>query len=128
MLVGSTDIHDYGKEIVKTILTKAGAAVFDLGNYVTPEDVVETLIETEARAVALSTYNGIALSYARELTEKMNEAGTEAVLILGGLLNENTEGGSLAVDVTEELKSLGVNCDNDMDKIVSTVKEIYAER
>jgi len=128
VLVGSTDIHDYGKEIVKTILTKAGAAVFDLGNYVTPEDVVETLIETEARAVALSTYNGIALSYARELTEKMNEAGTEAVLILGGLLNENTEGGSLAVDVTEELKSLGVNCDNDMDKIVSTVKEIYAER
>ncbi|MFR5880493.1 MAG: cobalamin B12-binding domain-containing protein [Cloacibacillus evryensis] len=126
--MGSTDIHDYGKEIVKTILTKAGAAVFDLGNYVTPEDVVETLIETEARAVALSTYNGIALSYARELTEKMNEAGTEAVLILGGLLNENTEGGSLAVDVTEELKSLGVNCDNDMDKIVSTVKEIYAER
>ena len=92
----------------------------------TPEDVVETLIETEARAVALSTYNGIALSYARELTEKMNEAGTEAVLILGGLLNENTEGGSLAVDVTEELRALGVNCDNDMDKIISVVKSIYA--
>ncbi|MCD7953092.1 MAG: cobalamin-dependent protein [Synergistaceae bacterium] len=126
MLVGSTDIHDYGKEIVKAILTKAGAAVFDLGNYVTPEEVVDTLIETEAKAVALSTYNGIALSYAKELTEKMLESGTEATLILGGQLNENMEGGSLAVDVTEELRALGVNCDNDMDKIISVVKSIYA--
>ena len=126
VLVGSTDIHDYDKEIVKAILTKAGAAVFDLGNYVTPEEVVDTLIETEAKAVALSTYNGIALSYAKELTEKMRESGTEATLILGGQLNENMEGGSLAVDVTEELRALGVNCDNDMDKIISVVKSIYA--
>ncbi len=126
VLVGSTDIHDYGKEIVKAILTKAGATVFDLGNYVTPEEVVDTLIETEAKAVALSTYNGIALSYAKELTEKMRESGTEATLILGGQLNENMEGGSLAVDVTEELRALGVNCDNDMDKIISVVKSIYA--
>ncbi|MCD7877605.1 MAG: cobalamin-dependent protein [Cloacibacillus porcorum] len=126
VLVGSTDIHDYGKEIVKAILTKAGATVFDLGNYVTPEEVVDTLIETEAKAVALSTYNGIALSYAKELTEKMRESGTEATLILGGQLNENMEGGSLAVDVTEELRALGVNCDNDMDKILSVVKSIYA--
>lgn len=128
VVVGSTDIHDYGKEIVKTLLTEAGAAVFDLGSYVTPDEIVDTLIETEARAVALSTYNGIALSYAKELTEKMKAAGTEAVLILGGLLNENMAGGSLAADVTEELKSLGVNCDNDMDKIISTVKDIYAAR
>ena len=56
----------------------------------------------------------------------MRESGTEATLILGGQLNENMEGGSLAVDVTEELRALGVNCDNDMDKIISVVKSIYA--
>jgi hypothetical protein len=30
VIVGATDIHDYGKEVIKTIVAKAGATVFDL--------------------------------------------------------------------------------------------------
>ncbi|MDO5115885.1 MAG: cobalamin-dependent protein [Synergistaceae bacterium] len=125
VVVGSTDIHDYGKEIAKSLLTKAGAVVFDLGGYATPDEIVETLIETEARAVVMSSYNGIALSYATELLSKMKEAGVEASLILGGLLNENLDGGSLAADVTEQLREMGVNCDNEIEKTVAAVKKIY---
>ncbi len=125
VIVGSTDIHDYGKEIIKTILAKAGATIFDLGNYVTPGEIIETIIETEAKVIAMSTYNGIALSYAKEVVDGINKAGLDAKLILGGLLNENMEGQSLAVDVSDKIKELGVNCDNNMDTIIDTVEAIY---
>jgi methylmalonyl-CoA mutase cobalamin-binding subunit len=125
VIVGATDIHDYGKEIVKTILAKAGATVFDLGNYVTPSEIIETIIETEAKAIVMSTYNGIALSYAKEVVDGIEKASLDAKLILGGLLNENMDGESLAVDVTDKIKELNVNCDNNMDTIIKVVEEIY---
>ena len=125
IIIGATDIHDYGKEIVKSIVLQAGATVFDLGTYVTPEEIMETVIETESRVVMISTYNGIALSYAKEVVDGFAKNNLDAKLILGGLLNENKEGSSLAVDVTEEIRRLGVNCDNAAETIVDAVRAIY---
>ena len=92
-------------------------------DHITPEEIVETVIETEAKAVAMTTYNGIALSFAKELKEKMEKAGVSVLIILGGLLNENIDGESLATDVSDKLRELGVNADNDMAKIIPAVKE-----
>jgi methylmalonyl-CoA mutase cobalamin-binding domain/chain len=125
VIVGTTDIHDYGKEIVKAIALKAGADVFDLGTYATPGEIIETVIETESRAILISTYNGIALSYAKELVEGLRKKNLDAKLILGGLINENQDGGSLAVDVTDAVRALGVNCDNNPETIVDTIRSIY---
>lgn len=125
VIVGSTDIHDYGKEIVKNILLQAGATVFDLGTYVTPQEIMDTVIETESKAVLISTYNGIALSYAKEVVEGFQKQGLDAQLILGGLINENQDGGNLAVDVTDAVRALGVNCDNDAAGLVDAVLNIY---
>lgn len=125
VIVAATDIHDYGKEIIKTILQKSGATVFDLGNYVTPDEIAEAIVETECKAVVVSTFNGIALTYASEVVEKIDKEKLDAKLVIGGLLNENQNESSLAVDVTEEIKKLGVNCDNNMDKIVTIIEQIY---
>ena len=128
VVVASTDIHDYGKELVKSLCARAGARVFDLGTYVTPGEIVENLLETESRAVAVSTYNGIALSFARELTAALDDAGLSGVLvIMGGLLNENLDGGQLAEDVTEQLRALGVNADNRMEGIVPAIRARYGK-
>lgn len=127
VIVGATDIHDYGKEVIKTIVTKAGATVFDLGSYVTPDELIETIIETEAKAIFISTYNGIALTYATEVVEKIKESGLDASLVIGGQLNENMDGGSLAEDVTDQIKALGVNADNNMDLTVDIIEGIYAK-
>ena len=128
VVVASTDIHDYGKELVKSLCAKAGANVFDLGTYVTPAEIVENLLETESRAVAVSTYNGIALSFARELTAALANAGLEDVLvIMGGLLNENLDGCQLAEDVTGQLRALGINADNRMEGIVPAVRRAYGK-
>lgn len=125
VIVGSTDIHDYGKEIVKAIAQKAEAIVFDLGTYATPGEIIETVLETESRAILISTYNGIALSFAQELVRGLKENNLDARLILGGLINENQDGSSLAVDVTEAVRALGVNCDNDPAVLVDAIRHIY---
>jgi len=93
---------------------------------VTVEEIIENLLETESKVVIVSTYNGIALSFAKDLIASLKENDMEdVVLIMGGLLNENLDGSQLAVDVTEELKALGVNCDNQIETIVPTIKKIY---
>lgn len=126
VLVGATDIHDYGKELVKSLCNKAGAKVFDLGTYITVEEIIENLLETESKVVVISTYNGIALSFAQALAEALKDNGMEdVVIIMGGLLNENRDGSQLAEDVTQELRALGVNSDNIMENTVPTIKKIY---
>ena len=127
VVIGSTDIHDYGKEMLKSICNTAGAHVFDLGTYVTAEEIIENLLETESKVVMISTYNGIALSFAKELTSLLQENGMDDVVVMmGGLINENIDGSQLAVDVTDEVKSLGIICDNRMEEIVPIIKQVYA--
>lgn len=128
VIVGSTDIHDYGKDMIKTIASEAGATVFDLGTYVTPQDIMETVIETEAKAIAISTYNGIALSYAKEVVNGIKEKGLDAQLLMGGLLNENLDGNALAEDVSKPISELGVNVDNDATKLVDAILDVYGKK
>lgn len=119
VIVASTDVHEFGKEISKTVLTKAGAQVFDLGTNVVLEELADTAIETESKAVLISTYNGIAYSFGKALTEKLKALGlSEIPVIMGGRLNEPMEGSDLPVDVSDKLKEMGINVDNDIDKIV----------
>lgn len=126
VLVGTTDIHDYAKEMIKSLCNVAGADVFDLGTYVTAQEITENILETESKVVIISTYNGIALSFAKELVKLLNQNGMgDVVVMMGGLLNENMDGSMLAVEVTEDVKALGINCDNRMETIVPTIKKIY---
>lgn len=123
IIVASTDVHEFGKEICKNVLTEAGAKVFDLGTNVAVEEVGDTVIETESRAVVISTYNGIAYSFAQRMMEKYKELGIVLPTIMGGVLNEPMEGSDLPVDVTDKLKDMGINVDNDISKMVGYLVE-----
>ncbi|MBP9627140.1 MAG: methylmalonyl-CoA mutase, partial [Synergistaceae bacterium] len=78
--------------------------------------------------VAISTYNGIALSYAQDVVEGIKKNKLDAKLLMGGLLNENLDNSALAVDVTDRIAELGVNTDNDATKIVDGILEIYRRK
>ncbi len=123
VVMGSSDVHELGKEVCKTIIQEAGATVFDLGATVAPEEFVDTIRETDSRVVMISTYNGIALSYAEELLKIFRDNGLNVKLLMGGLLNENMEGRNLPVDVSKELIELGVNCNNNAEKLVEDILE-----
>ncbi len=123
LIVGSTDVHEFGKEICKNILTEAGAQVFDLGTTVSVDEVADAVIETESRAILISTFNGMAYSFGKAMTDKLKEIDVQVPFVMGGRLNEPMDGNDVPVDVTERLSALGINTDNDMQKIVGYLQE-----
>lgn len=123
IVIGSSDQHEFGKDLVKGVMLSAGASIFDLGFSVAPLEIAETLIETESKVLLVSTHNGFAYSYAKEVIAEMEKKKLKDVLfIMGGLLNENPEDGVLAVDVSDQLLEMGINVDNDIDIMVDTIR------
>ena len=74
-----------------------------------PDRVVRCARDGGADFIALSTYNGIALIYARALRREMKSASLELPVYLGGRLNQVPESSntSLPVDVTAKLREIG---------------------
>ncbi len=124
LVTGSTDVHEFGLAVVNSVTQKAGATVFNLGTSVPIEEIADTIIETGSKIVLISTYNGMAYSFGRDLRKALDEAGLEDVYIMmGGRLNEPLDGSDVPIDVTDRLEAMGINADNDIDKTVDTILE-----
>ena len=111
--VATTDVHEYGKILVESVLRALGVNVVDAGVSTDPERLAERARSGGADFIALSTYNGVALDYIRSLNESMRRAGLDIPIFIGGKLNQIPTGSntSLPVDVSEELESAGaVSC------------------
>ncbi len=122
VVVGSTDVHEFGKEVIRNYLRKAGAKVFDLGVSVSIGEIADTLVETGSKVLCMSTYNGMAYSFAKDLMEELKRTGMEDThVLMGGRLNEAMDGSDVPIDVTDKLTAMGVNADNNLDTIVETI-------
>lgn len=122
VVVGSTDVHEFGKEVIRNYLRKAGAKVFDLGVSVSIGEIADTLVETGSKVLCMSTYNGMAYSFAKDLMEGLKRTGMEDThVLMGGRLNEAMDGSDVPIDVTDKLTAMGVNADNNLDTIVETI-------
>ena len=127
VVAASGDIHEYGLFVVSEILNRCGAKVIDLGTSVTSSDVAKVTVETDADAVALSTYNGMALSLGRQLIDELSKRGVTPTVYMGGRLNEDLEH-QAAADVRDDLRSCGViPCDSVEDMVHGLVTAL-AER
>lgn len=80
------DLHDIGKNIVRSMLEAAGFQVIDLGIDVAPETIVEKVRETGVKIVALSGVLTLALDSMKETVEALKEAGLRdsVKVIVGG--------------------------------------------
>ena len=78
------DIHDIGKNIVKTILANYGYQVIDLGRDVPPEKVVETAVGEDIRLVGLSALMTTTLPAMAETIRQLRESGHECKVFVGG--------------------------------------------
>ncbi len=127
VVIGATDIHVFGKEVIKKILRVAGANVYDLGDATPVEEFADTLIETESKILVVSTYNGMAYSFADAMVKKLKELHLDDVkFLMGGRLNEAMEGKDLPEDVSGRLAEMGVNVDNNAETIVETIRRYSA--
>ncbi len=109
LLLASTDVHQHALFVLEALLRQAGAAVVSLGPEQNAADVAEGAAEHGVEAILLSTHNGMALEYARQLQAELNRRCVDAPVLMGGVLNQKMAGQALPADVTADLKRLGIH-------------------
>ena len=78
------DIHDIGKNIVKTIVENYGYRVIDLGRDVPIETVVQTAIQEDVRLIGLSALMTTTLVNMEETIRALRESGHSCKIWVGG--------------------------------------------
>ena len=78
------DVHDMGKNIVAAVLEASGYRVFDLGKDVPRERFLESLAETKAALLALSTMMSTPLENMREVIDWVRRLHPEVKILVGG--------------------------------------------
>jgi 5-methyltetrahydrofolate--homocysteine methyltransferase len=84
------DVHDIGKNLVKTILSNNGYTVFDLGKQVPVQTILDRAKEVDATAIGLSA---LLVSTSRQMPiciGELHRAGLELPVLIGGAaINRN---------------------------------------
>ena len=110
------DVHDIGKNIVKTLLQNYGYAVSDLGRDVEPERVVEAARATNAGLVGLSALMTTTLPAMAQTIEALKKAGLTCPVMVGG-----------AVVTEEYAKAIGAEYyAHDAKASVDIAKRVFA--
>ena len=78
------DIHDIGKNIVKTVLENYGYAVIDLGRDVKPETVCERTVQSGAKLVGLSALMTTTVPAMERTIRMLHERGINVPTVVGG--------------------------------------------
>ena len=78
------DIHDIGKNIVKTVLENYGYEVLDLGKDVAPERIAETVQKKQIKLVGLSALMTTTLPAMEETVVLLRKLPQPPVIMVGG--------------------------------------------
>ena len=78
------DIHDIGKNIVRSLLENYGFEVIDLGRDVAPETIVDTVLETGCRLVGLSALMTTTVGAMAETIAALKATDPEIKTFVGG--------------------------------------------
>ncbi len=78
------DIHDIGKNIVKTLLENYGYEVIDLGKDVPPQTIVDTVKEQNIPIVGLSALMTTTVPSMKDTIDLLKKSGCECKTVVGG--------------------------------------------
>ena len=78
------DIHDIGKNIVKTLLENYNFHVFDLGKNVEPEEIVQTVLTENAPLVGLSALMTTTVASMEETITLLRQRAPHCKIMVGG--------------------------------------------
>ncbi len=109
------DVHDIGKNIVKTLLENYGFEVIDLGKDVEYEAVVDAAVKYDVRLVGLSALMTTTLKSMEETIKLLRERGAGCKIVVGG-----------AVLTPEYAKKIGADFyAKDAKETVDIAKQVY---
>ncbi len=104
------DVHDLGKNIVKTILTAHGYRVVDCGKDCSVEKLVDSAAQEKALAIGISGLITSVAPLVRKVLPMVKERGLENIKILaGGAALKQATSESLNVDYVSENVFVGVD-------------------
>jgi methylmalonyl-CoA mutase cobalamin-binding subunit len=126
VVTATTDVHEHGKLLLDRVLGELGVTTIDGGTSTDADDLAILAHRVSADAIAVSTYNGVALSFARELQREMGKFDVVPPVIFGGRLNQipDTSNNSLPVDVSEEVRSTGASVCEKLEDVVPFLADI----
>ncbi len=78
------DVHDIGKNIVKTVLENYGYDIIDLGKDVSKEAVINAVKEYDVKLVGLSALMTTTVTSMKETIELLKENGLDCKVMVGG--------------------------------------------
>ena len=78
------DVHDIGKNIVKTVLENYGYEVLDLGKDVPPEEIVKSQKENNIKLVGLSALMTTTLPSMEETIKQLRQENADCKIMVGG--------------------------------------------
>lgn len=78
------DVHDIGKNIVKTIFENYNFEVMDLGKDVPPEKIIQAVKENQIQIVGLSALMTTTVASMKDTIEKLRVSCPEVKIIVGG--------------------------------------------
>ena len=96
------DGHDASINIMRRILQASGAEVIHLGHNRSVQEIVDTALQEDAQAIAVSSYQGGHLEYFKYMVDLLRQAGASHVKVFGG------GGGVIIPDEIRELETYGV--------------------
>ncbi len=96
------DGHDAAINIMRRIIQATGAEVVHLGHDRSVEEVVNTAIQEDAHAIAMTSYQGGHMEYFKYMFDLLKERGAAHIRIFGG------GGGTILPDEIKELHEYGI--------------------
>ena len=96
------DGHDASINIMRRIIQSTGCEVIHLGHDRSVEEVVNTAIQEDAQAIALTSYQGGHNEYFRYMHDLLKEKGADHIKIFGG------GGGVILPEEIRELMEYGI--------------------
>ncbi|HNU56588.1 MAG TPA: cobalamin-dependent protein, partial [Flavobacteriales bacterium] len=96
------DGHDAAINIMRRIIQSTGAEVIHLGHDRSVEDVVNTAIQEDAHAIAMTSYQGGHTEYFKYMHDLLKEKGAGHIKIFGG------GGGTILPEEIKELHDYGI--------------------
>lgn len=123
IVVASLDVHDLIRDVLVKVLMSLGAEVILLPGDSHPAAVIAAAEAENADTVIVSTYNGGALRQARAIADAVHERDYDGQIFMGGVLNEET-GGEVPVDVSEQVRALGIRTVDDIAGLPGLIQPV----
>lgn len=108
LVVASTDVHEYAMRLVSEAVAALGIDGTIAGTSVDPDELADLALEAGATAVLVSTHNGMALTYAKQLLRELQTRQLDIKVFFGGTLNQDLPDSDTPIDVRDDLRELGI--------------------